>query len=423
MIEFEKNLFVSDIISAKAALKNINWNFFEKSTFAPNELRPFNPRTYHWYPATFIPEIPFTLVEVLTTQGATVWDPFSGIGTTYFQALSLSRNALATEICKVAVDYMQSLFVLFNPKANLEKVGTDVLKALEDFNSTKNYVTNFHGNAIISRLAPWFSKRTLNEVCFLSAKEEENRQDKEAKAVFNICISGLLKTVCSQDRGWGCIADNVLPKEPQIKDKDVLGLFRRNVKRLTRDISQHLKSTLPSYSSLYEEISQKETIFREDVRDCRKVGDDTVDLVVTSPPYPNMTDYIKSQRLSYYFLGVDIAEKKNSEDVGHEIGARSGRSRKDSIDKYLEDMRRVNGVISKKLKKGSYLCYIMPVFSMDNENNKKRRQVIQRVLADTANHSLIKEDEYERILPVKRRSHNTKWATLEREKIHLFKKV
>lgn len=422
MIELaEKKAFVNDITKAKIALKNINWNFYEKSAFSPNELRPFNPRAYHWYPATFIPEIPFTLIEALTPPRATVWDPFSGIGTTFFQALSLSRYSRATEICTVAVEYMKSLFTLFDPTLNLLKVRLGTEKALEDFASSKDYSKDVSTEILVNRLEPWFSSKTLNQLCFLFIKEKKS--EKEEKAIYRICISALLKTASSQDRGWGCVADNVLPKEEAIIDKNVLKMFKYSARRLTDDISQHRRTLSPDYKVIYREMSENPPIFHEDLRVCNSISDNSIDLIVTSPPYPNMTDYVTSQRLSYYYLGFDLFLKGISNDGVLEIGARSRRNRKNSVEAYYEDMKKVNKVISKKLRSDGYACYILPAFNLDNDNNKLRRQAVQKVIASMTDCDLIKEEEYERILPQKRRSHNRLWATLEREKIYLFRKV
>ena len=208
----------------------------------------------------------------------------------------------------------------------------------------------------------------------------------------------------------------------QIRGKEVFDLFSKHINRL-KDISEHLKYVMPGYDQLYKELSEKQTIFHEDVRGCKGIPDNSVDLVVTSPPYPNMTDYATSQRLSYYFLGSDLADNDNVKDRNLEIGARSRRSRKDSIDRYFEDMQRANEATSHKIKSGGYACYVMPAFNTDNENNRGRRRIVQKVLAKMEEYDLIQEEDYERILPTKRRSHNIKWATLEREKIYLFRKV
>ncbi|NQE05628.1 hypothetical protein C5S32_07145 [ANME-1 cluster archaeon GoMg1] len=411
-----EKLLVNDIHKAKTILKNINWNFYQRSTFSPHEVHPFNCRRHHWYPATFVPEIPFTLIEVLTLPNAVVYDPFAGIGTTYFQALLLNRKPIATEICSVAVEYMRSLFILFNSEITFDRLKWDFKEMRKDFNPRKDYTSNVPKNVLIDKLRPWYSEYTLKQLSFLFIKEA-SCSDKAMKAAMQISISAILKTVSSQDRGWGCIADNVLPKQKQVKDKEVFDLFNKHVNRLFKDISEYLKYVMYGYDSLYKELSEKQTIFHEDVRECKEIPNNFVDLVVTSPPYPNMTDYVTSQRLSYYFLGFDLTDR----DL--EIGARSRRARKDSIDRYLEVMQRANEVTSQKIKSGGYACYVMPAFNMDNKNNSIRRRIVQKVLSSMDEYDLIKEEEYERILPTIRRSHNIKWASLEREKIYLFRKV
>jgi len=417
-----KNSLVNDIHTAKIILKNINWDFHQRIVSSPYEIRPFNCRRYHWFPATFVPEIPFTLIEVLTLPNAMVYDPFAGIGTTYFQALLLDRKPVATEICRVAIEYMQSLFILFNPEINFDGLKVNFNKMLKDFNPHNDYISNVPKNILINKLRPWYSENTLSQLSFLFIKEA-SCSDEAMKAAIRISISAILKTASSQDRGWGCIADNVLPKKEQMRDKEVLDLFEKHVNRLLEDISEHLKYVMPGYDQIYKELSEKETIFHEDVREYKGIPDNSVDLVVTSPPYPNMTDYVTSQRLSYHFLGFDLADNDNVKDRDLEIGARNRRSRKDSIGRYCDDMQRANKIISQKLKSGGYACYVMPVFNADNENNRNRKRIIHKVISTMDDYDLIKEDEYERILPPIRRSHNIKWATLEREKIFLFRKV
>ena len=420
--EYAMSSVVGDIRRAKAILKNINWNFYQTGAFAPHEVYPFNCRKHHWYPATFVSEIPFTMVEILTLPNAVVYDPFGGIGTTYFQALLLNRKPLATEICRVAIEYMRSLFVLFNPEIDLNRIRSNIETTLRDFNEHEDYTSDVPKRVLVNRLLHWYSERTLNQLCFLFNRMAASRSG-TIKAAMGISISAILKMVSSQNRGWGCIADNMLPKKEQIKDKGVFDMFRKHMNGLLDDISGHLNCVMQGYNRLYREISTQQTIFHEDVRVCESIPDNSVDLVITSPPYPNMTDYVTSQRLSYYFWGFDLIDKSSVKDVGMEIGARSRRSRTDSIDKYFTDMQQANEAISAKIKPGGFACYVMPMFSTDNENNKSRRRIVRRVLSSMDELDLIQEDEYERILPAKRRSHNIKWATLEREKIYLFRKV
>ncbi|MGB8216297.1 MAG: DNA methyltransferase [Candidatus Methanoperedens sp.] len=418
----ENHLLVNDIYKVRHVLKNINWNFYQKDTSPHYGLYPFDCRKYHWYPATFVPQIPFTLIEVLTLPGAVIYDPFVGIGTTYFQALLLNRRPLATEICRVAIEYIKSLLALFNPNISFPNIKNNIKKMLIDFNPNENYIVSVPSTVLIDKLSPWYSETTLNQLSFLFIKEQACN-DQPTKAAFRIFISSILNTVSSQDRGWGCIADNMLPKPNQMKDKDVFEFFSKRSNRLFEDISDHLKNKMPGYDELYQDTAEKQTIFHQHVGECEEIPENSVDLVVTSPPYPQMADYVTSQRLSYYFLGVDLSEGDQIKDSALEIGARKRRKRKDSLERYLEDMDNANKEIAKKVKSGGYLCYVMPFFNKDNVNNSNRRRIVQKVISNMETYDLIKEEEFERILPPIRRSHNLKWATLEREKIYLFRKV
>jgi len=417
----KSTVLLKDLDKAKAVLKNINWDFHSRRFFR-NDIYPFDCRKYHWYPSTFIPEIPFTLIEVLTLPNAVIYDPFGGIGTTYFQSLLLNRKPVTTEICSISVKYMRSLFALFNPSIDFDCLKKDIDEIAGQYKKSINYVSKVPKQILIDKLEPWYSPETLNQLSFLFIKEE-NCDETLKKSAMWISLSSILKTASSQDRGWGCVADNVIPKKTQIKDKNAIDLFKGHINVLLKDIKSHLNFVGPEYAKLYGTLNKKQTIFQEDVRNNKEIEDESVDLVVTSPPYPNMTDYVTSQRLSYYSLGFNLEDKRCFKDFTLEIGARSKRAGRDSLDNYLSDMIKAIESIARKIKKGGYACFVMPVFGIDNKNNTSRKSIIQKVLSCTSEYNLLKEEEYERILPSIRRSQNKKWASLEREKIYLFQKV
>jgi DNA modification methylase len=82
--------------------------------------------------------------------------------------------------------------------------------------------------------------------------------------------------------------------------------------------------------------------------------DGAFDLVVTSPPYYNVTDYVKSQRLSNLWFGVDTSSLKKLE-----IGARYKRGRQDSLGEYLASMRDAMIEITRVLKQGKFCCVVL----------------------------------------------------------------
>jgi hypothetical protein len=420
----EEDLLVNNLHKAKAILKNINWDFSLKSTFSPHEMRPFNCRKYHWSHATFVPEIPFTLIEVLTLPGAVVYDPFAGIGTTYFQSLLLCRNPLVTENSSVFIEFIRSLLLLFNPHVNLSVIKMQVKRIVDDYNPNINYITRVYEdtsiqNFLIEELEPWYHRETFNQLAYLFL-EEYYCEDPLTKSVLRISISNKLRGLSSQDGGGSYIADNVKPKPEQIREKTALKRCLQEMNLLIEDISDHIKNTDVTYIESYDNIMSKQTVYQADIRENVGIPDGYVDLIVTSPPYPNMTDYVKSQRLSYYWIGATSLDVDLSKDFNREIGARNKRLRKYALAHYIEDMKKTNEIISKKMKVGGYACYVMPVFGVDNDNNNKRRKVIETVLLDLQQLDFKLEETFERIIPPRR--YHALWATLEREKIYLFRK-
>ena len=69
--------------------------------------------------------------------------------------------------------------------------------------------------------------------------------------------------------------------------------------------------------------------------DARKldVASDSIDLIITSPPYVGMIDYALAHRLLYLWMNWDLSEDKSAE-----IGARFKRKRRSLLHEYLSDM-------------------------------------------------------------------------------------
>jgi len=293
---------------------------------------------------------------------------------------------------------------------------TETDRLLRQFDSSRDYFGQItEENPLFVHMQPWYSSHTLQKVSFLALVERQCKIP-SVKAAIGVCLSAVLKGVSSQERGWGCIADNVMPKNARLRDKEVFGRFMSHLKKLLKDIGEKVHQAPPTYHEVYEDAKNRESIVYSDVRVDQEVVRDSVDIVITSPPYPNMTDYVTSQRLSYYWQGVDPAE-----DLRLEIGARRRRFSPDCLAKYRDDMRKAAKSMVKTLKDRGYVCLVMPVFRDTTQNDVARRQTVDGFLADLRSCGLFEEEAFERLLPYRRREHNRKWATLEEERIYLFR--
>lgn len=404
--------------NAKQLLSSINWSFTSPFVVGRSGVDLFDCRKYHWYPATFIPEIPHTLIELLTAPGAVVYDPFSGIGTTVLQCLALGRAYFGTEVCSVAVEFVQNLLALLGSDSELTDTSRGIIERVSSYDPDIEYEPPAEFQPQAELLRPWFAPVSFRQLMFLAACEREAYSRTE-RAAIAIAISSTLKAVCAQEKGWGCIADNMRPRpEQRAVERDVLARFRRNLGVLLRDL-QAFKKALPGHAQcLLRESDVSSRVANDDVRTTRLVDDSSVDLVVTSPPYPSMTDYCTSQRLSYYWSG-----KTPDGDLMREIGARRRRFSRDAIAEYTSAMRDACSVIGRKVKPGGRACFVLPTFDSHRENDVVRRRAIQDYMNTLFDSGFILEQELVRMLPTLRRHHNQKWTSLEREGIFVYRRI
>ncbi len=401
-------------------LKDINWSFSSRIYMNRDISKIINCRKYFWYPATFIPEIPYTLIELLSETKEVVFDPFGGIGTTFFQALLLGRIPYTSDCSSVATRFIKWMWdLLANTTIDYYDIPQFIQNELHKFNNKENYYSK---NIELKKdyylkLSEWFDKDILNEILFIS-NLYHRVGNIVLKAAIGISLSACLKTLTAQNRGWGCIADNMKPKQTQFGIKKHATIkFLSHLKILINDIIR-IRQVLPLNSlELLDSNKSKQHIFNIDISNSQIANFDYVDLIITSPPYPNMVDYSMSQRLVYYLFNNDPETDLNSE-----IGARRKRFKKNSLTIYKNEMIQAFDNIMNTLKDQGIACFILPYFNIDNVNNTSRRSIIIEILKELDKYSLNKIADFQRFLPRNKRDHNQKWASLNSERILIYRK-
>lgn len=396
-------------------LESVNWDFGNRKIVDKETIFPFNNRRYHTYPATYIPEIPFTIIEVLSKEGQLVMDPFGGIGTTLVQALIQKRIPISIDNNLIASKIAKDFFILFSPFVDLDRSLQEIYGLLEGHNRDEKDYVSFLSNQR-KELIGWYEEHTLNELAYLILIYDQinmNNNDEGLMALYHLCLSNVLTTVCSQNGGWAYIADNVKPKKDCLKDKHTIEKFKANVLSCVKGIQEHKRLLGNSVANIYTDRSIENIINADMLQVDIKILKEKVDLVVTSPPYPKMIDYVKSQRLSYY-----IENKTFLDEQQHEIGARCRRNNIDTVEKYVMDMKICNKKMYECLAVGGYLCYVLPAFPQETD----RREAIEMVINDCRKLGFEEKHRIDRCIPGTQRSNNIKWASLKKEQIIILEK-
>jgi hypothetical protein len=156
--------------------------------------------------------------------------------------------------------------------------------------------------------------------------------------------------------------------------------------RHVSDTSELFESTLNAFVEAYEERDDFRGSSGRNTEGLREVnileGDSTslidvanigkAQLMVTSPPYFGVADYVKAQRLSFEWMGLEIEPLRLKE-----IGARSKRRRLIAADEYLADCKRVFDRCRTVLDQGR-ACAVVFGESTDREAmNQKFEKVLR----------------------------------------------
>lgn len=392
-------------------LDRINWTFPESSIRDRRTFDLLDARQMHWYPATFIPEIPYSLIQVLSEPGQAILDPFAGTGTTIWQAELLGRAGHGLEINAVAVEIMRSTWAILSSGSPLEA-----------FRKVRFAVSGSMAAGSLmeldSRLVPWYSDGTLDELRVLRHAQAALQTDAERGLLF-LSISSLLRTLSEQRRGWGCVADNM---KPRAQDLTAAPSSRQAITRVLQralQIASGLESFAMGLRRRGLDVDARHMpsrIVEGNILDIAGLYDRSFDLVITSPPYPGMMDYATSQRLSHYWLGLDPDVALRSE-----LGARRRRSRANSLDQYLVDMNRAFSGVGDVTARSGFLCLVLPEFE-NSSHQADRRAVLEAIVAHVGRSGFDEFWSAVRNLPTDRRQLNQGWAKLKRERIVVFRK-
>ncbi len=319
-------------------LKRIDWDFC--GTFSES---PFS--TIHWHPARFVSQLPAAFIGVLSEPGQTVLDPFMGSGTTLVEAQRLGLRSIGIDIgyisCLIARAKTCSL-----PSVTIKAVLNDLL-----FDAVRAVKSRSQNSPVPKGVQAdkWYTKRVQKDLSriwrLVTSYHGVDRILSEA------AFSATLLPVCRETRHWGYVCDNSTPKSDH--EGNVLEHYCKTLNALKRAYEER-DSDMSSRSGQRVKIEKAKVIAGDCKEVLKSVPGQSVDIVVTSPPYFGVSDYIKSQRLSMEWFGYSVEPLRQKE-----IGARSKRHRKRALDEYIQEIHEALSGIRACLKPGGALILIV----------------------------------------------------------------
>jgi len=213
----------------------------------------------------------------------------------------------------------------------------------------------------------WYTPRTLGELRRLRSSIAELRGD--GRVLAEAAFSAILLPVCRETRHWGYVCDNTAPKDNN--ERDVVELYEKTLIGFAE--AYDARDTYRNASRKRDDAAFEVKVLEGDAAII--LADKPIDgaqLIVTSPPYFGVADYVKAQRLTLEWQGVEIEPLRQKE-----IGARSKRHRLVAAEQYLADCKRVFEGCRDALDRGRACAVVFGESGDRTPMNEKFEQVVQ----------------------------------------------
>lgn len=299
----------------------------------------------HSYPAKLLANIPFFFfaTDALCPANGVVLDPFCGTGTVLLEAVLSGRSALGADANPLA-ELIAEGKTVYIPKEELQKTLGVILDKAKKYRRTVE-----HPDAITA----WYSASSLRQLSNLQRALCEI-EDERQKTFFELCFSGVARKVSFADPSisvpvhWNPDRFSSNPQRKEEVSKKLEMLQTVNVYAKFETVCKANIDRLESLRGKIEDGVRARIISK----DARQLGleDNSVDMILTSPPYAGAQKYIRASWLNLYWLNrvklEGIRELKT-----HNIGRED--YRKDEVFESYTGIAAADSVLKELYKNGN----------------------------------------------------------------------
>jgi hypothetical protein len=248
------------------------------------------------YRACFKPQLPRFFIQHLTRKGDTVYDPFSGRGTTVLEAGLLGRGVIANDANPLSRIMTEPRFFPPDPAALEKRLDLIPLK----------------GTTVDLDLSMFYHPDTEQEIAalreYLLARKEAHRDDMvdrwiamvatnrltgHSKGFFSVYTLPPNQAVSPQSQ------QKINRKRSQVPDyRDTRRIILTKTKSLLRTLTDEERRNLAK-------AGKNARLLSEDAQTTKEIPDESVQLTVTSPPFLDIVQYREDNWLRCWFNGLD----------------------------------------------------------------------------------------------------------------------
>lgn len=326
-------------------IKDVDWEFEKDNT-------QYLTHNFHRFSSKFIPQIARNLIENFSEEGESVLDAFVGSGTTLVEANLLNRKSIGVDL---------------NPLSALIAKTKSAPLGEKQLNDINNFVTKLKDRIMdlrrgkikekdlkkpdFSYIDKWYQPMVLSELSLI--KEEINKVKNKKIKEFLVCgFSAILRNVSNAYSDFGNLAVDKNRKNV----KDTFERFEKQILMMIDKMKEYSQIVKKNFANVY----------MADARKINFIDDNSIDLIVTHPPYISAVPYAEYQKLSLNWLGssfCDLFPREYSENLNPRnldkniLGG--GRGKDDVVERFSIGMAEVFSELLRVLKPKKYCCIVI----------------------------------------------------------------
>lgn len=211
-----------------------------------------------------------------------LFDPFAGSGTTVLAGEECGVKSYGIESHPFVVRVAKAKLLWYEDPLDFKNFATRVLTHARNLNEPSDQY-----NTLVDKC---YSKDNLNELDKLKKSWIHYNDGSAISELTWIALVGILRaTAAAGTAPW----QYVLPRKVKKVNIRPYDAFKRQIDMMFDDMIYFQRYVKQPRGVIYE----------DDARTCSKIEDDSIDLIVTSPPYTNNYDYADATRLELSFFG------------------------------------------------------------------------------------------------------------------------
>ncbi|MBU0532489.1 hypothetical protein KKB44_03275 [Candidatus Micrarchaeota archaeon] len=260
-----------------------NYDLGKYMTFEYSKSKPTH--NWFWYKEGFAPEI--VEYAIGNSKPKIILDPFCGVGTTLLTAKQGGIESVGVDASSLAV---------FISKTKTENYSKEDIESVKSFLATKikpeEGVRPLRWEFELFDARAAFPKRNYNQI--LALRNAIEQEEGKGRDLLLLALLSILPQASIIVKDGGVL--KITRRKRALPAKEI---FKRKVKKILEDLEQN------------EALEPVPQVFLGDARGL-DLPEESVDLVVTSPPYLNNIDYSKIYGLELSLLHMSKAEAEET---------------------------------------------------------------------------------------------------------------